>query len=197
MSSNFSDTLSNSSVGRTAHNAWLFVLVLGLVAIAAGAAVLAWPGQTLLVLGVFFGIYLLVSGIVEVVLGFAPHLSGGARILSIVTGIISVVLAVLCFRDRFESVLLLATWIGVGWLISGIGKVVGGFTSSVGGGGWSVVLGLVLALGGVALIIYPVDSIATLALISGFWLIVIGISEVIDAIQIKNKARHVAAAFDS
>lgn len=79
-------------------------------------------------------------------------------------------------------------------IISGIGRVVAGFSSSLPGSGWSVVFGVVLFLGGIALIVYPVDSIATLALVSGIWLIVIGISEVIDAIQLHQRARRLGNA---
>lgn len=194
MGNDFAESLKGSPVGRLAHNAWLFCLAAGLVAIATGVIVLAWPGRTLIAVGVLFGIYLIVSGLVEIVLGFAPHLSGGIRFLNIVTGILSIVLGVLCLRDELQSVLMLAVWIGAGWIISGIGRVVAGFSSSLPGRGWSVVFGVVLFLGGIALIVYPVDTIATLALVSGIWLIVIGISEVVDAIQLHRRARRLGNA---
>ncbi|OHT89148.1 HdeD family acid-resistance protein [Mycobacteroides saopaulense] len=177
----------DSPIKHFAKNAWLYVLGLGIVAIATGAIVLAWPGQTLLVLGVFFGIYLLLSGLVEIVLAFAPHLRGWTRFISVITGILSIVLGVICLRDQLESVLLLAVWIGAGWIITGIGRVVAGFATRAPGSGWSVLLGVVLALGGIVLIVYPADSIATLALVSGIWLIAIGIAQVIDAFQLKRR----------
>lgn len=191
MDTDFADSLKNSPVGRVAHDAWLFCLAAGLVAIVAGAVVLVWPGRTLVVLGVVFGIYLIVSGIVGIVLGFAPHLPGGTRFLSVITGILSIVLGVLCLRDELQSVLMLAVWIGAGWIISGVSRVITGLSSSLPGRGWSVALGLVLLLGGIALIVYPADSIAALALISGIWLIAIGISEVIDAVLLHRRARQI------
>lgn len=183
--------LEDSPIRRFAQNAWLYVLGLGIAAIATGAIVLAWPGQTLLVLGVFFGIYLLLSGVVEIVLAFAPHLRGWTRFVNVITGILSIVLGVICLRDQLESVLLLAVWIGAGWIITGIGRVVAGFATRAPGSGWSVLLGTILTLGGVVLIVYPADSIATLALVSGIWLIAIGIAQVIDAIQLKRRTGQV------
>ncbi|WP_419402544.1 HdeD family acid-resistance protein [Mycobacteroides abscessus] len=189
--------IDDSPIRSFAKNAWLYVLALGIAAIATGAIVLAWPGQTLLVLGVFFGIYLLLSGLVEIVLAFAPHLRGWTRFISVITGILSIVLGVICLRDQLESVLLLAVWIGAGWIITGIGRVVAGFASRAPGSGWSVLLGVILTLGGIVLIVYPANSIATLALVSGIWLIAIGIAQVIDAIQLKRRVGQVKDFVDS
>ncbi|OAT68838.1 hypothetical protein AWB85_07620 [Mycobacteroides immunogenum] len=189
--------IDDSPLKRFAKNAWLYVLGLGVAAIAAGAIILAWPGQTLLVLGVFFGLYLLLSGLVEIVLAFAPHLRGWTRFVSVITGALSIVLGVICLRDQLESVLLLAVWIGAGWIITGIGRVVAGFASREPGSGWSVLLGVVLAAGGIVLIVYPADSIATLALISGIWLIVIGIAQVIDGVQLKRRTGQVRDFIES
>jgi uncharacterized membrane protein HdeD (DUF308 family) len=44
----------------------------GIIAIIIGVVVLVRPSQTLRVLGVLFGIYLLVSGGIEIVLAFVP-----------------------------------------------------------------------------------------------------------------------------
>lgn len=189
--------IDDSPLKRFAKNAWLYALGLGVAAIAAGAIILAWPGQTLLVLGVFFGLYLLLSGLVEIVLAFAPHLRGWTRFVSVITGALSIVLGVICLRDQLESVLLLAVWIGAGWIITGIGRVVAGFASREPGSGWSVLLGVVLAAGGIVLIVYPADSIATLALISGIWLIVIGIAQVIDGVQLKRRTGQVRDFIES
>jgi len=46
---------------------------LGLVAIEIGVIVLVWPDRTLRVVGILFGIYLLVSGFLEIVVAFAPQ----------------------------------------------------------------------------------------------------------------------------
>jgi uncharacterized membrane protein HdeD (DUF308 family) len=50
----------------------VWLLGLGIIAIIIGVVVLLRPSQTLRVLGVLFGIYLLVSGGIEIVLAFVP-----------------------------------------------------------------------------------------------------------------------------
>ena len=60
--------------------AWQALMLLGLAAIAVGVIALVWPGRTLLVLGVLFGVYLLISGVMEIVAAFGDHISGGMQI---------------------------------------------------------------------------------------------------------------------
>ena len=85
-----------------------------------GVIVLAWPGKTLLVAGVLFGIYLVVSGVGYVFAAFGTHAGAAMRVLSFLTGVVSLVLGFFCFRDKLESILLLALWIGIGWLFRGV-----------------------------------------------------------------------------
>ena len=58
---------------RLARDAWQAVLLIGISAVLLGAIALAWPGKTLVVLGVLFGIYLLISGILQIAAAFGTH----------------------------------------------------------------------------------------------------------------------------
>ena len=42
------------------------------------------------------------------------------RALGLVSGALSILLGLICFRGPAESILLLAIWIGFGWLLRGI-----------------------------------------------------------------------------
>ena len=53
--------------------------------------------KTLIVAAIFFGAYLLVSGISQVVLAFSLHVSAGGRVLLFLSGAAALILAVLCF----------------------------------------------------------------------------------------------------
>ena len=50
---------------------WKSTLVSGMLAVVLGVLVLAWPGITILVAAIFFGAYLLVTGIAQVVFAFS------------------------------------------------------------------------------------------------------------------------------
>jgi hypothetical protein len=61
-----------SPLEQVARHGWQFLLGLGIVSVVIGLVILVWPDQTLRVVGVLFGIYLLVSGVIEIIVAFAP-----------------------------------------------------------------------------------------------------------------------------
>jgi uncharacterized membrane protein HdeD (DUF308 family) len=176
------DTDSESPLENLARRGWWFLLILGVAAVIIGLVLLIWPSQTLRVVGVLFGIYLLVSGVMEIMLAFVPGLRGGARFLSALTGVLSILLGLVSFRGAAESILLLALWIGFSWLITGITRAVAaGSTPYLPYRGWQIFGGILLAIGGIIVIVAPFESIFALAVFSGIWLIVIGIWQIVEA----------------
>ena len=107
-------TVFEGPLHQFARNAWQLLLLVGIVTVALGVIVLVWPGKTLLVAGVLFGIYLVVSGVGYMFAAFGTHAGAVMRVLAFLTGVVSLVLGFFCFRDKFESIMLLALWIGIG-----------------------------------------------------------------------------------
>jgi uncharacterized membrane protein HdeD (DUF308 family) len=175
---------------QLARSAWQLLLLIGIVAVALGAIVLYWPGKTLLVAGVLFGIYLVVSGIGYVFAAFGAHAGAAMRVLMFLTGVVSLVLGFFCFRDKLESILLLALWIGISWVFRGVTLLAAALSfDHLPARGWQALAGVIIVIGGGVLIIYPMDSIEILTLVAGIWLIVIGIVDVIDALQVRHRTK--------
>lgn len=172
--------------------AWQSLLILGLAAVAVGIIALVWPGQTLAVIGILFGIYLLISGVMEIVAAFGSHISAGMRVLNIVVGALSILLGLFCFRGSLESVLLLSLWIGIGFLMWGIATIVSAASAPGGtpGRGWAVFLGAMTLIGGIIVISWPIGSIVTLAVFTGIWLIVVGVMEIVRAFTLRGKVHR-------
>jgi uncharacterized membrane protein HdeD (DUF308 family) len=185
-------TVFEGPLHQLARNTWQLVLLIGILAVALGVVVLYWPGKTLLVAGVLFGIYLVVSGIGYMIAAFGSHAGAAMRVLAFLTGAVSLVLGVFCFRDKLESILLLALWIGISWIFRGVTLLAAALSfDNLPGRGWQILSGVILIIGGVVLIIYPYDSISVLTLVAGCWLIAIGIVDVITAFQIRHRLRSV------
>ena len=180
------------------HQVWKSTVLSGILAIALGALILAWPGKTLLVAAVLFGVYLLVSGIAQVALAFGLHSSAGGRILLFVSGAASLILAVLAFRHFGEgyAIWLLAIWIGIGFIFRGVATAATAISEFHGtpGRGWSIFFGLISILAGVVVLGYPFDSLVTLTLVVGVWLIVIGVFEIIAGLQLRKTGTEVRSA---
>lgn len=180
----------SGALGALADAAWQIVATAGAVAIALGICVLAWPRASLLVVGALFGIYLLVSGIFQLVEAFAAHVPGHLRALHFVSGALSLLLGLICFRGAAETILLLALWIGFGWLLRGVMLTAAAIsTEGLPARGWQVFFGLLTVLAGIVMISSPFGSIAALTLVSGIGLIVLGVSELAHAIQLRSHAK--------
>ncbi|MFF4550662.1 HdeD family acid-resistance protein [Streptomyces sp. NPDC001406] len=175
--------------------AWQIVLLTGVASLVLGVLVLIWPGPSLLAAGILFGVYLLVSGVFQLVSAFGTHKTTSLRVLAFISGALSILLGLFCFRGPMQSILLLALWIGIGWLIRGITQTLAAASDSgVPARGWQIFLGIVTFVAGIVLIVSPFQSIAVLTLIGGIWLIAVGIVEIITSIRIRSHAEQVPLA---
>ncbi|MFG2798760.1 HdeD family acid-resistance protein [Streptomyces pseudovenezuelae] len=175
-----------------ARAAWQVVLVTGVASLILGVLVLVWPGGSLLAVGVLFGVYLLVSGIFQLVAAFGTHKTTALRVLAFVSGTLSILLGLFCLRGPMRSILLLALWIGIGWLIRGITQTLAAASDrSMPARGWQILLGTLTFIAGIVLIDSPFESVAVLTLVGGIWLVVVGIVEIITALSIRGRARQV------
>lgn len=173
---------------------WKSAIVFGLLAMVLGAVILAWPEPSLVAAAVFFGVYLVVSGVALVVLAFSLPISGGSRFLYFLSGVASVALGILAFRHFGEgyAILLLAIWIAAGFIIRGVSVTASAISvPQFPGRGWAIFFGIISVIAGLVMFAYPFDSIATLALVAGFWLIVLGAMEVVSGFGMRSDEKKV------
>ena len=184
--------MENPAPPAMLQHLWKSALLSGILAVILGILVLAWPGKTIVVAAIFFGAYLLVTGIAQVIFAFSLHVSAGGRVLLFLSGAASVILAILCFRSLQNSILLLAIWIGVGFIFRGVATAVSAISDpTLPGRGWEIFIGVITLIAGVVVLASPFESIATLTLVVGIWLIVIGVFEVVSAIGIRKSGKEI------
>ncbi|MGA5042303.1 HdeD family acid-resistance protein [Streptomyces capoamus] len=177
-----------------ANMGWQILLTMGLATIALGVIALVWPGATLRVLGILFGVYLLATGVFQLAAAFGTHVPRHLRVLHFVTGAASVLLGLICFRGPLESVLLLALWVGFSWLLRGTTETAAAASApAMPGRGWHVAFGIIGALAGVVMIVMPFASIATLTLVVGVMAIIVGLTEVVRAIRTRVEIGQLAS----
>lgn len=177
---------------------WKSALLSGILAVILGILVLAWPGKTIVVAAIFFGAYLLVTGIAQVIFAFSLHVSAGGRVLLFISGAAALVLAVLAFRHFGDAVLLLAIWIGVGFIFRGVATAVSAISDpTLPGRAWEIFIGVISLLAGIVMLASPFESLAVLTLVVGIWLIVIGVFEVVSAFGIRKAGKDVAEVHEN
>ncbi|EPQ47980.1 membrane protein [Mycobacterium pseudoshottsii JCM 15466] len=169
---------------------WKSTLTSGILSLILGALILAWPGISVLVAAVAFGVYLILTGIAQVMFAFSLHVSAGSRILLFISGAASLILAVLAFRHFGNAVLLLAIWIGIGFIFRGVATTVSAISDpTLPGRGWSIFIGVISLIAGVVVMGAPFESIITLAIVVGVWLVVIGAFEVVSSFGIRKASK--------
>ncbi|CAM3450704.1 HdeD family acid-resistance protein [Mycobacterium frederiksbergense] len=174
---------------------WKATLVSGLLAVALGIAVVVWPGKTILVAAIFFGAYLLVTGISQIVLAFSLKVSTGGRVLLFISGAASVVLGALALIRITDAVLLLAIWVGVGFVFRGVATAMSAISDpTLPGRAWNIFVGVISLIAGIIVLAAPFESLGTLTLVAGFSLIIIGVMEVVTAFGIRSASRKLAPA---
>ena len=149
---------------------------------------LVWPGKTIVVVAVFFGVWLIVTGIIQLVQGFNNELDTGSRVLAVIVGIISILLGILCFRGGIANgVYILSLFIGFSFLFRGIWQLITGIQAKgMSGRGLIIFAGILGIIAGIIVLTVPLGSLVTLALIAGIWLIILGFIEVFWSFKIKS-----------
>lgn len=111
-----------------------FWIVGGILALAAGVVAFVYPGETLRVLALVIGWFLLVAGILDIVNSLLNrHVEGWW--LGLAQGIVMLGLGAWAAGEDDRSVILLVTIVGVFCLIRGISDIVAAFRLRGSGGG--------------------------------------------------------------
>jgi uncharacterized membrane protein HdeD (DUF308 family) len=173
---------------------WKSVLSLGVLTLIVGAAVLVWPGQSIVAAGILFVVYLLASGIAQVIAAFTVRSSAASRGLLFISGALSIGLGVFAFRDFNDgaAVWLLTLWIAVGFMLQGVSETVLAISfKELPERGWYIFVGVLTMIAGVVMLAWPISSIVVLSIIAGVWLVVIGTTEIVWAVNVRGTAKKV------
>jgi len=109
------------------------------------------------------------------------------------------VLAIMSFRHFGDgyAVLLLSLWIGIGFIFQGISGVAAGIgESDLPGRGWYIAAGIISVIAGLVVLAWPFDSIAVLTLAAGICLVIIGITQIVYALQNRKHGKTAQKTID-
>src|SRR6201992_135969 len=164
--------METTAVPKLLPHLWKSTLLSGILSLTLGILIYVLPKHSIMAAAFLFGIYLLVTGAAQVFFAFSLHVSAGSRILLFISGAASLILAVLAFRhfgkDQLTAILLLAIWIGIGFIFRGVGTTVSAISDpALPGRGWSIFVGVITLLAGIVVLASPLESIVTLAIVVG------------------------------
>lgn len=178
-----------ASIGRI----WWLLLFGGIISLVVGIVIISWPTPTVIVVAVLFAIYLIISGLFEIVRSFASGLTGGTRALLLITGVLSVILGIFAIRSAADNAVdLLGIFVGIAFLFRGFAGLFMGFDSKE-GRGWNIFFGIIMLVGGVVILVQPALALTTLAWVVGIWLVLIGIYEIIASLVVRSRTKDLVA----
>ena len=176
-------------LGRVGRH-WGWALTFGIITVLAGVIVLAWPGPTLVVIAILFGIELVVLGIFRFVAAFGHDVTAGNRILYALLGVLSLIIGLYAVRHVLVTLVALGLLVGIFWVVNGAVELFAALShQQMPHRAWTSVLGILSVVAGVILLAYPGPSLVVLAVIVGIWLLLFGFMEIMVAIQVR-AARH-------
>lgn len=172
---------------------WGLVLAFGILSVILGLAAIFWPGATIVTVAILFAIQLFVAGIFGLVRAFDAGADTGMRVLSAIIGILGIIVGFALLREPFQSVIVMAFVIGIYWIAHGIMELFGAFQVKQ-GRVLGIVIGVISIIAGAIIVEYPIASLATLSLVVGIWLVILGIMEIVAGFQLRSAAHRASHA---
>jgi uncharacterized membrane protein HdeD (DUF308 family) len=168
---------------------WWIYLVAGLTSLVFGALILAidWGVASL---AAFIGALFIIQGAAYLI---TRPLDGGTRATNVIAGLLGIGagIALLVWPDR--GLYVLAVFIGVWVVLSGLLHIVGAFVNRQAPYWWLVlILGLVEVPIGIWAMRRPGLTLAVLITLAGAWAIVTGIWQVLIAFEVRNLPKRLS-----
>ena len=152
-----------------AARAWWLLLVVGIASAVAGVILVTKPSNSLATLAVIFGIFLLVDGIVELVASFGHPAEG--RVIAVIVGLLGLVVGIILIRHPTHAVTAIGLLIGIWLIAAGVLRLLRAVAVP---GLLQAVIAVVEIVVGIVIVSDPHIGYATLAILTGIWLILNG-----------------------
>lgn len=155
-------------------------IVAGSIAIVVGLFGLIFPDSTLKIIGLMFGVFLVVAGITH--LGTAlgsSSLSTGWRWVQGALGGLVLAAGVIALNNPFDSLAALTVVAGIGWIIDGVTTLSLAFGPRWSERRWApIVVGVLAVIAGVVLIVIPNTVVTSFLFIGSLLLVGVGVGTV-------------------
>jgi uncharacterized membrane protein HdeD (DUF308 family) len=164
---------------------WWVLTVRGVLAVIFGVLAVIWPGITLLVLAVMFGIFALADGISAIVATFGAP--AGGRSLLVFEGAVGIIVGLLALfwpgATALAIVLLVAIWA----IVTGISEIVTALQmrKEIRGEWMYVLFGVLSVVFGLIVLLSPVSGVFAVAWLIGFSAIGFGIAAIAASFRLK------------
>jgi uncharacterized membrane protein HdeD (DUF308 family) len=179
------NTITSTHVSR--HH-WWTLAIRGLIAVLFGIIAILWPGRTLLVLVILFGVFVLLDGIMAAIVSIQERKSSRWWWVLLLEGLAGIIIGVLTFISPAVTALVLLYLIAVWALVTGFLEIAEAFSGRLSiVQEWTLALaGLISILLGILLAVQPVAGLLSLVWLIGVYAIIFGILLIVRAFQFRS-----------
>ncbi|MGW2782685.1 HdeD family acid-resistance protein [Streptomyces populi] len=172
---------------------WTWLLGSAVATLIPGILILVWPDETLHVLAVLLGLYLLVIGLFRFVSVFG-HREQGNRFATLLIAVLYVLAGVLCLRHPMQTVAALSLILGIVWLVSGVLTAYTALASrDLPHRGFVLCGAAIGVIAGIVVLALPTESARALTRLLGLWMVLIGLVELAVAFAWRAALRRAVA----
>ena len=172
---------------------WGVVLAGGVTALLLGAALAAWPGETVKVLAFLLAVQLIFAGAAQMFLAVAT-LHGAIRWAVVLAGALSLVIGALLLFDPLQTLTFVGWAVGLCVVAVGVADIVGALsTHAPRHRVWQALRGLLGVVIGLFLVVNPDWSLAAMVVITYVWLIAYGFITIVAALALRAEQRRSSA----
>lgn len=173
---------------------WKMLVLRGAIGAAFGLMLLVWPGKSLVVLAILWGIWALLDGLGTGLHVFAKGIPPGARFLAALLGLVSVIAAIVAITTPTFAVTAI-TWVLGLWLIArGIAELLAAFSITEAKGKFLLVIsgGIDIAIG-VLFMANPGRSALAMAFLLGLLALIWGLVLVAAGLALRSQVKTLRA----
>ncbi|MET9890888.1 DUF308 domain-containing protein [Streptomyces sp. NPDC006465] len=173
---------------------WTWLLGSAFATLIPGILVLVWPEETLHILAVLLGLYLLVIGLFRFVSVFG-HREQGNLFAALLISVLYVLAGVLCLRNPLQTIAALSLIVGIVWLVSGVLTAYTAIASKdLPHRGFVLCAAAIGIIAGIVVLALPTESARALTRLLGLWMVLIGLVELAVAFAWRAALRRAVSA---
>ena len=165
---------------------WSLILFRGIMAILFGIIAWSWPGLTVLMLVIMWGVYAAIDGILALLAG-AKGSGPLPRWFLVLAGVVSIGAAIFCIARPGMTALFLIMLIGWWSIIRGIFEIAGAVAlrKEIENEWWLILNGVLSLLFGIFILVRPGAGALALIWLIAIFSIIIGVSLVLLALRLR------------
>jgi uncharacterized membrane protein HdeD (DUF308 family) len=169
-------------VGSEAARVWWLFVAVGLASLVAGVILITKPSHSLATLAVVMGIFLLIDGGVELL--SAIWRPAEERTLAVIVGLIGVIVGIVLIRHPTHAVNAIGLVIGLWLVAAGVVRMLRAVVTAT--PILQAVIAVVEIVVGIVIVSDPHIGYATLAVLTGIWLVVNGVAMIGLGVAVRN-----------